>query len=172
MFVVYSLFFFRVGHMEHWWDTKVWLFVQDSLPRAMAGISLGIAANLLVKKIKKNIQLKWLLRIVVWSTFLLTIYLTTVKARSKWDFVQILLLCIIIILNGLDENYLEGKVGTYFNKITFNVYLYQLIVINIVIGVSGKIQSMYQLFVVLICNFLIANIAFYLRQRILNKEEL
>lgn len=152
--------------MDDWWDTKTFLIIQDSFPRAIAGISSGIAAQLLVKRLKGTFNLApFISRLVVWAGFFLTIYFAATKSRTKFDFLQVILFWIIIVINGMDKNYLSGKVTSYLNGITLDIYLNQLILINLIICFVGSIDSILCLIIMLIGNFLSANITYYIRRK-------
>ena len=156
--VIYSSFLVRAGHLEDWWDTKVWVVVSDSLPRAVAGISAGVLAHFFVNKLKRLQWNRVILRIITWGAFGVSVYLTTIWYRTRVDFLHLVLFMVILIFNGLDGNYLEGKVIKYVNDITFYVYLGQMIVINVVLYFGGEIKSIFLLGIVLLLNFTFANV--------------
>ncbi len=131
--VIYLCFIMIAKSIDTWWECKLGFATCDALPRAFAGMALGVflrhAADRLRDRIfsgKNSRALKYAIRFITWAAFLCSVLCSHLYARTYFDYVCIACFSIAILGNAFDDNYLASRVTDYLKGIQVYFYVFQV----------------------------------------------
>lgn len=132
---IYAFFLINCGHIDYGF---VWLgWCNGGWLRGLAGMNAGVAAYVLYEKLSKYKIANWFHNVLAtWEMLLAGIVISYAfhYRQTKFDFVVIGILFVMILNGFLEEGYLvritNNKLVAYIGKLCYAVYLNQKIVIE------------------------------------------
>lgn len=155
--IAYSIIYLSCGNLDcHGQRYGVLLL---GIVRASGGISLGMLCFQLSKNDVFHNNQKLINIVEIISTFLI-VYMLVGKQHSYGDFVILLPISLCIICsrygNGLVDKVLSCKIFQYWGKISYEIYLYQFIVIYMMVLLVPRFKEYPVIITIVAAIFLLA----------------